>query len=98
MGQAALRGSATVRKSRRTPSRRHATWPGLPVAIDAWRIDSWSVRDGAAFASRREAESMDADSTVFIAVPDLEAVPVGRMSTALSATRRHFQEGLRNDS
>lgn len=66
------------------------------MALTAWRIDAWAVRDGAAFASRREAESRTAENTVFIAIPDLEPVPVGRLSTALSATRRNFQTGLRD--
>jgi hypothetical protein len=66
------------------------------MALDAWCVDAWAVRDGAAFASRREAEAREAENTVFIAVPDLEPVPVGRRSTALSATRRNFQTGLRN--
>ncbi len=62
-----------------------------------WYIDAWSIRDGAAFASRRQPKSRDAENTVFIAVPDLEPVPVGRLSTALSATRRCFQAGLWNE-
>jgi hypothetical protein len=33
-----------------------------------------------------------------LAVPDLEPVPVGRISTALRATRSGFQEGLRDDA
>jgi hypothetical protein len=65
----------------------------------AWFIDAWAVHDGKVFASRRPPESTDADATVFMSVPDLEAVPVGRISTALRATRGGFQEGLRtNDS
>lgn len=34
------------------------------------------------------------ENTVFICVPDLQAIPVGRRSTALASTRRHFQFGL----
>jgi hypothetical protein len=65
----------------------------------AWFIDAWAVHDGKVFASRRPPESTAADATVFMSVPDLEAVPVGRISTALRATRGGFQEGLRtNDS
>jgi len=63
----------------------------------AWFIDSWAVHDGKVFASRRPPESTDADATVFMSVPDLEAVPVGRISTALRATRGGFQEGLRTN-
>jgi hypothetical protein len=62
--------------------------------MTSWYIDAWAVRDGAAFASRRQPNSREAENTVFIAVPDLEPVPVGRLSTALSATRRCFQAGL----
>jgi hypothetical protein len=65
----------------------------------AWFIDAWAVHDGRVFASRRLPESISADATVFMSVPDLEPVPVGRISTALRATRSGFQEGLRtNDS
>jgi hypothetical protein len=62
-----------------------------------WFIDAWAVHDGKVFASRRPAESINADATVFMSVPDLEAVPVGRISTALRATRSGFQEGLRTN-
>jgi hypothetical protein len=61
----------------------------------AWFIDAWAVHDGKVFASRRASESIAANATVFMSVPDLEAVPVGRISTALRATRSGFQEGLR---
>lgn len=64
----------------------------------AWFVDAWAVRDGRIFASYRPAESIAADSTIFLAVPDLEPVPVGRISTALRATRSGFQEGLRDES
>lgn len=64
------------------------------MALDEWRIDAWAVRDGAAFASRRAAQSRVAANTIFVAMPDLEPVPVGRLSTALAATRRNFQAGL----
>jgi hypothetical protein len=63
----------------------------------AWFIDAWAVHDGKVFASRRPPESIAADATVFMSVPDLEAVPVGRISTALRATRSGFQEGLRTN-
>lgn len=63
----------------------------------AWFIDAWAVHDGKVFASRRPPESIVADATVFMSVPDLEAVPVGRISTALRATRSGFQEGLRTN-
>src|SRR4051794_3224160 len=66
-------------------------WSRLP-----WYIDAWAVHDGRAFASRRTAESIAAEATVFLSVPDLEAVPVGRISTALRATRSGFQDGLRD--
>jgi hypothetical protein len=62
-----------------------------------WFIDAWAVHDGRVFASRRPRESISADATVFMSVPDLEAVPVGRISTALRATRSGFQEGLRTN-
>ena len=63
----------------------------------AWRVDAWAVEDGKAFVSRREPDSIDAQSTVFMSVPDLEPVPVGRISTALRATRSGFQSGLRDE-
>lgn len=63
----------------------------------AWRVDAWAVEDGKAFVSRREPDSIDAQSTVFLSVPDLEPVPVGRISTALRATRSGFQAGLRDE-
>ncbi|MER7609178.1 hypothetical protein [Nocardioides sp. NPDC127503] len=59
-----------------------------------WCIDAWAVHDGKVFASRRRPGSMNAAATVFMAVPDLEPVPVGRISTALRATRSGFQAGL----
>jgi hypothetical protein len=63
-----------------------------------WYIDSWAVLDGLAFASKREADSIDAAATVFLSVPDLEPVPVGRISTALRAQRGNFQDGFRDGS
>ena len=59
-----------------------------------WCIDAWAVHDGKVFASRRRPSSIKAAATVFMAVPDLEPVPVGRISTALRATRSGFQAGL----
>jgi hypothetical protein len=71
-------------------------------ALD-WYVDAWAVHDGKVFASRREPHDPyserstieSADTTVFMAVPDLQAVPVGRISTALRATRSGFQDGFR---
>lgn len=57
-----------------------------------WYIDSWAVLDGIAFASLRHPNSIKADATVFLSVPDLEPVPVGRISTALRAQRNCFQD------
>lgn len=71
-----------------------------PAPDVAWFVDAWAVRDGAAFASLRRPSlpvGEEAVNTVFLCVPDLEPVPVGRRSTALSATRRHFQDGLRDE-
>ena len=62
----------------------------------AWYLDAWAVRDGVAFASVRPANSVDARNTVFVSVPDLQPTPVGRITTALGATRRGFQAGLRD--
>jgi hypothetical protein len=62
----------------------------------AWYLDAWAVRDGVAFASARPADSVDARNTVFLSVPDLQPTPVGRITTALGATRRGFQAGLRD--
>jgi hypothetical protein len=63
-----------------------------------WYIDAWAVLDGLAFASEREPDSLKASTTVFLSVPDLEPIPVGRLSTALRAQRASFQEGFRNDA
>ncbi|MGZ4676447.1 MAG: hypothetical protein ACXV8Y_07955, partial [Acidimicrobiia bacterium] len=60
----------------------------------AWYIDAWAVYDGMAFASFRQPGRVDATNTIFMSVPDLEPIPVGRISTALSATNRGFQRGL----
>jgi hypothetical protein len=98
MGAAQSRGGPTTRTAWHPPSRRYPARPGVSMAISKWHIDAWAVRDGAAFASRREFNSREAENTVFIAVPDLEPVPVGRLATALSATRRSFQAGLWNEN
>lgn len=62
----------------------------------AWYIDSWAVLDGLAFVSRRAADSVEAEDTVFFSVPDLEPIPIGRISTALRAQRASFQDGFRD--
>jgi hypothetical protein len=69
----------------------------VEVAERIWYVDTWSVLDGRLFASVRRPESIEASSTVFLAVPDLEPIPVGRISTALHACRAGFQEGLRGE-
>jgi len=61
-----------------------------------WYFDSWAVLDGQAFVSDRSADSIDAKATVFMSVPDLEPVPIGRISTALRAQRACFQDGFRD--
>lgn len=61
-----------------------------------WHFDSWAVLDGQAFVSNRSADSINAKATVFLSVPDLEPVPIGRISTALRAQRACFQDGFRN--
>ncbi len=66
------------------------------MAINPWCFDSWAVMDGVAFVSRRQPETIDATSTVFLSVPDLEPVPIGRISTALRAQRSSFQDGFRD--
>ncbi len=62
-----------------------------------WYIDAWAVLDGRLFASRRPPESIESENTVFLSVPDLEPVPIGRISTGLRATRSGFQEGFRDE-
>jgi hypothetical protein len=57
-----------------------------------WHIDSWAVYDGIAFASLRAPNSIKTGATVFLSVPDLEPIPVGRISTALRAQRNCFQD------
>lgn len=64
------------------------------MEMSMWYIDSWAVLDGLAFASSRSNNEINAGSTVFLSVPDLEPIPVGRISTALRATRAGFQDGL----
>jgi len=68
------------------------------VEVRRWYIDAWAVRDGAAFASFRSEDTIeDAGNTVFLSVPALEPIPVGRISTALRATRGCFQAGFHDD-
>lgn len=60
-----------------------------------WHVDAWAVRDGMAFVSQRPPDDLRAAvRSVFIAVPELNAIAVGRVSTALWATRANFQDGL----
>jgi hypothetical protein len=61
-----------------------------------WYFDAWAVMDGLAFVSDRAKDQIGSTSTVFLSVPDLEPVPVGRISTALRATRAGFQDGFRD--
>jgi hypothetical protein len=63
-----------------------------------WYVDSWAVRDGFAFTSYRDADDIKgAERTVFLGVPDLVPVPVGRVSTSLWATRVNFQDRFLDD-
>jgi hypothetical protein len=75
------------------------------VSETRWFVDAWAVDDGRIFVSHRRPfaelgpdDRVDAHtrSTIFLSVPDLEAVPVGRITTALRATRSGFQEGFRD--
>ena len=61
-----------------------------------WCFDSWAVLDGLAFVSFRKPETIDSKTTVFLSVPDLEPIPIGRISTALRAQRAGFQDGFRD--
>jgi hypothetical protein len=63
---------------------------------EMWCFDSWAVLDGLAFVSFRKPETIDSETTVFLSVPDLEPVPIGRISTALRAQRAGFQDGFRS--
>ena len=64
-----------------------------------WYVDSWAVRDGFAFTSYRDAGNIQgAERTVFVGVPDLVPVPIGRVSTALWATRVNFQDRFLDDA
>lgn len=68
------------------------------MGLTDWFVDAWAVPDGALFASRRAPDSFEnAGNTIFMSVPILEPVPIGRISTALRATRNGFQAGLRDD-
>jgi len=63
-----------------------------------WHVEAWAVRDGMAFASFRPTNDIRrTERTVFIGVPGLEAVPLGRVSPALWATRVNFQDGFHNE-
>src|SRR5256885_2374086 len=61
-----------------------------------WFIDAWAVMDGFVFASQRASETILAKRTVFVAPPEFEPMPVGKISTALRATRGAFQRGFRS--
>jgi hypothetical protein len=63
-----------------------------------WYFDAWAVKDGLAFVSERPPDAITSESTVFLSVPDLEPVPLGRISTALRATRANFQDGFRDQN
>jgi|GEM_PF-5429256 len=68
------------------------------MEVTKWYFDSWAVRDGAAFASKRQpilsGNLSPSESSVFVCVPDLVPIPVGRLSIGLSATRHQFQLGF----
>ena len=65
-----------------------------------WFVDAWAVYDGVAFASRsapeirRTPRAVEAETTVFLSVPELEPIPVGRITTAMRAARASFQDGF----
>lgn len=58
-----------------------------------WRIESWSVLDGIAFASEW-AEESELTVTVVVSPPDWSVVTIANRSTALLAARGPFQEGF----
>ncbi|TWD83075.1 hypothetical protein FB561_4230 [Kribbella amoyensis] len=68
-----------------------------------WFIDAWAVFDGVAFASRsdpairRTDRVTEAETTVFLSVPELEPIPLGRITTGLRAARASFQDGFFDD-
>jgi len=63
-----------------------------------WHVEAWAVRDGMAFASLRPTSDVArCERTVFLGVPGLEAVPLGRVAPALWATRVNFQDGLHSE-
>jgi hypothetical protein len=52
-----------------------------------------------AFTSQRRSGAVQsAQRTIFLAVPDLEAIPIGRVSTGLWATRANFQDGFHDEN
>lgn len=61
----------------------------------SWFVDAWAVFDGFLFASERRRNSIDAKRTIFVAPPEFEPMPIGKISTALRATRNSFQVGFR---
>ncbi|TDO44582.1 hypothetical protein EV643_11582 [Kribbella sp. VKM Ac-2527] len=72
----------------------------MEVTTTPWFIDAWAVYDGVAFASRSAPEirrtdlMTEAETTVFLSVPDLEPIPLGRITTGLRAARASFQDGF----
>jgi hypothetical protein len=70
------------------------------MGLETWFVDAWSVLDGIAFASLRDARQWDEEkltpstTTVIIGPPDWRAVSIARITTALRATRGPFQESV----
>jgi hypothetical protein len=68
-----------------------------------WYIDAWCPVDGLAFASRRQSSilhdeneegALDTEEIVYLSPPFFEPEQIGNLSTALGATRGHFQTGF----
>ncbi len=62
-----------------------------------WRIESWSVLDGIAFATEWQGDEREPRIAVYLSPPYWRPVTVANRATTLRATRGPFQEGFFDD-
>lgn len=62
-----------------------------------WYLDGWSVLDGLAFASLREAGSLESVASIFLCPPYFEPESMSNLATAKAAIRYSFQDGYCDD-